>query len=237
MVPPLPYYTLNDHKICRWCYHVVHLQYPLINGAPLSPTTPLMTTKYTDGAFKVETVKSAYSLVPLSAHQRNAIQWHFVGGPTVAPFYMLTVSLWFTYSTFVWLLCSVSSHMNHQHILSLEWCPLSPTTPLMTTSYIDGAIKVETAKSAYSLVPLSAHQRNAIEWRFAGGPIVAPFYMLTGSMWFTYSTFVRFFASMSSHMNHQHILGLERLLFPATLTPATYKSLLVGLDMVLIDML
>ena len=147
------------------------------------------------------------------------------------------MSLWFTYSTFVRLLSSVSSHMNHQHILGLKWCPLSRTTLLMTTRYIDGAIEVETAQSAYSLVPLSAHQRNAIEWRFPGEPIVAPFYMLTVSLWLTYSTFVRFLASMSSHMNHQHILGLERLLFPATLTPATYKSLLVGLDMVLIDML
>ena len=99
--------------------------------------------------------------------------------------------------------------MNHQHILGLEWCPLSPTTPLMTTRYIDGAIEVETVKSAYGLMPLLAHQRNAIEWRFVGGPIVAPFYMLTVSLWFTYSTFVRLLPCVSSHMNHQHILGFE----------------------------
>ena len=70
--------------------------------------------------------------------------------------------------------------MNHQHILGLQWCPLSSTSLLMTTSYIDSAIKVEIAQSAYSHVSLSAHQQNANEWRFAGGPIVAPFYYAYG---------------------------------------------------------
>ena len=151
---------------------------------------------YIDGAIKGETIKSAYSHMPLSAHQRNAIEWRFAGGLLVAPFYMLTVSLWFTYSTFVRFFPSMSSHMNHQHILGLKWCPLSPSTLLMTTRYIDSAIKVEIAQSAYSHVSLSSHQRNAIEWRFAGGPIVAPFYMLE-SAYFEYVVHLQYICEVS----------------------------------------
>ena len=48
---------------------------------------------------------------------------------------------------------------------------------------------------------------------------------------------MRFFPSVSSHVYNQHVLGLEWLLLPATVGPATHKGFLVGLDMVLVDML
>ena len=185
--------------------HMNHQHILGLEWYPLSPSTLLMTTRYIDGVIEVETAESAYSLVPLSAHQRNAIEWCFVGRLIVAPFYMLTVSMWLTYSTFVRLLPRMSSHMNHQHILGLEWCPLSPSTLLMTTRYIDGALKVSQHTVLCHYQPSRETPLNGIS---LVGLLWLPF-ILTVSMWFTYSTFVRLLCSMSSNMNHQHILGLE----------------------------
>ena len=41
-------------------------------------------------------------------------------------------------------------------------------------------------KPAYNLGPLPARQRNAIQWRFAGGSIVAHYCMLRGSFYLTF---------------------------------------------------
>lgn len=46
---------------------------------------------------------------------------------------------------------------------------------------------------------------------------------------------VRFFASMPSHVDYQHVLRLERLLVTLTLLPSTHVSLLVRLNVILVD--
>ena len=118
--------------------------------------------------------------------------------------------MWFTYSTFMWLLSSVSSNMNHQNILGLKWCPLSPTTPLRTRRFINGRWCYQSRNSIVNIqcMPLSAIQTAFPSGR-GGGALVATFNMLTMSLWFTYSTFVRLLPRVSSHMNHQHILSLK----------------------------
>ena len=45
------------------------------------------------------------------------------------------------------------------------------------------------------------------------------------------------FTSVSSHVHNQHVLRLERLLFPAALLPTADEHLFVGLDVILIDVL
>ena len=42
---------------------------------------------------------------------------------------------------------------------------------------------------------------------------------------------------VSSHVNHQHVLGFERLLLSRTVLPLTYETLLVGVDVVIGDVL
>ena len=62
-------------------------------------------------------------------------------------------------------------------------------------------------------------------------------YSLVNSCFNTYRAFMRFFPGVPPHVDHQHILCLERLLFPATLAPSTDEGFLVGLYVVYIDML
>lgn len=42
---------------------------------------------------------------------------------------------------------------------------------------------------------------------------------------------------MSPHMNHQHVLRLERLLLARAVLPLAYETLLVGVDVVVGDVL
>ena len=53
----------------------------------------------------------------------------------------------------------------------------------------------------------------------------------------THRAFMRFLSSVSSHMNHQHVLSLEWLLLSWTISPLTDETLLVGVDVVIGDML
>lgn len=53
----------------------------------------------------------------------------------------------------------------------------------------------------------------------------------------SYRALVRLFAGMPSHMNDQHVLGFKRFLVARTLFPATDKALLVGVDVVVVDVL
>ena len=53
----------------------------------------------------------------------------------------------------------------------------------------------------------------------------------------TYSASMRFFAGMSSHVHYEHVLSLKRLLLSGTILPLTNEGLLVGPDMVVVQML
>lgn len=55
--------------------------------------------------------------------------------------------------------------------------------------------------------------------------------------WSSYRAFVWLLSSVSPHMDHQHVLSLEGLLFPRALIPATHKFLLLPMDVVIVDML
>lgn len=46
---------------------------------------------------------------------------------------------------------------------------------------------------------------------------------------------MRFFASVTTHVNDQHILSLERFFVPRTSLPATHKRLLVAVNMISVD--
>lgn len=48
----------------------------------------------------------------------------------------------------------------------------------------------------------------------------------------TYRAFMRFFAGVSSHVNHQHVLSLERFFVPRTSLPATHKRFLVAVNVI-----
>jgi hypothetical protein len=52
-----------------------------------------------------------------------------------------------------------------------------------------------------------------------------------------YRAFMRFFTGMPSHMNHQHILSLEGLLLSRAFLPSTNEDLLVGMNVIGIDVL
>jgi len=43
--------------------------------------------------------------------------------------------------------------------------------------------------------------------------------------------------SVSTHVNHKHVLGLKRLLFSRALLPSAHKLFLLSMDVVIVDML
>ena len=53
----------------------------------------------------------------------------------------------------------------------------------------------------------------------------------------SYCAFVWLLSCVSAHVDHQHVLGLEGLLLPRTLVPATHKLLLLSVDVVIVNML
>lgn len=53
----------------------------------------------------------------------------------------------------------------------------------------------------------------------------------------THSALVWLLPRVSSHMNHQHILGFERPLFSRALLPVTHKLLLFSVDVLIVDVL
>ena len=50
----------------------------------------------------------------------------------------------------------------------------------------------------------------------------------------TYSASVRLFPSVPSHVNHQHVLGLEWLLLSGAVGPLANERLLVGSHMIVV---
>lgn len=48
---------------------------------------------------------------------------------------------------------------------------------------------------------------------------------------------MRFLAGVSTHMNHQHVLRLERFLLTAAILPSADERLLVGMDVIVVDVL
>jgi len=52
-----------------------------------------------------------------------------------------------------------------------------------------------------------------------------------------YGALVRLLPGVSAHVDHQHVLGLEGLLLPGTIVPATHKLLLLPVDVVVVDVL
>lgn len=54
---------------------------------------------------------------------------------------------------------------------------------------------------------------------------------------FTHRALVRFLPRVSAHVNHQHVLRFEGLLFARTLVPAAHELLLLPVDVVIIDVL
>lgn len=54
---------------------------------------------------------------------------------------------------------------------------------------------------------------------------------------FTHRALVRFLPRVPAHVNHQHVLSFEGLLFPRTLVPAAHELLLLPVDVVIIDVL
>ena len=59
----------------------------------------------------------------------------------------------------------------------------------------------------------------------------------TGKVKDSYRAFMWFLPGMPPHMNHKHVLSLERLLLPGTIFPATNERFLIRLDVVQIDVL
>lgn len=53
----------------------------------------------------------------------------------------------------------------------------------------------------------------------------------------THRALVRFLPRVPAHVNHQHVLSFEGLLFPRTLVPAAHELLLLPVDVVIIDVL
>lgn len=53
----------------------------------------------------------------------------------------------------------------------------------------------------------------------------------------SYRALVWFFSGVPSHVDYQHILSFEWLLFPCTLLPATDKLLLLPMNVIIIDVL
>lgn len=54
---------------------------------------------------------------------------------------------------------------------------------------------------------------------------------------FIYRALVGFFSSVPSHVDHQHVLGLEGLLLSGTILPSAHKLLLLSVDVVVVDVL
>lgn len=54
---------------------------------------------------------------------------------------------------------------------------------------------------------------------------------------YIYRALVRFLASVSAHVDDQHVLRFERLLLSGTLLPAADETLLVGMNVVVVDVL
>ena len=53
----------------------------------------------------------------------------------------------------------------------------------------------------------------------------------------TYRALVWFLAGVPPHVDHQHVLGLKRLLLSAAFPPLADKALLVGMDVVVCNVL
>lgn len=53
----------------------------------------------------------------------------------------------------------------------------------------------------------------------------------------THSALVRFLASVSSHMHHQHVLSLKWSLLTRAVLPVANKFFLLPMDMLIIDVL
>lgn len=54
---------------------------------------------------------------------------------------------------------------------------------------------------------------------------------------FIYRALVGFFSSVPSHVDHQHVLGLEGLLLSGAILPSAHKLLLLSVDVVVVDVL
>ena len=52
-----------------------------------------------------------------------------------------------------------------------------------------------------------------------------------------YRAFVGFFAGVPSHVHDEHVLGLEWLFLPRALLPAADEALLVGVNVIIVDVL
>ena len=52
-----------------------------------------------------------------------------------------------------------------------------------------------------------------------------------------YRALVRFLSCMPSHMNYQHVLSFEGLFVTRAFLPATNKTFLIGVNMIVVDML
>lgn len=52
-----------------------------------------------------------------------------------------------------------------------------------------------------------------------------------------YCAFMRLLPGVTSHVDHQHVLGLEGLLLTRTFLPATHELLLLAVDVVVVDVL
>ena len=68
--------------------------------------------------------------------------------------------------------------MTFKKQMDIKYCLIYQNDMLRCPLFPKLSIYAIISQSAYNLGPLSTHQRNAIEWRFAGGPRVARFYML-----------------------------------------------------------
>ena len=77
---------------------------------------------------------------------------------------------------------------------------------------------------AYNMGPLSTRHRNAIKWRFAGGPIVARFYALTGKP--RKQVFSRQGRNISD-ANYEHYPPVSQFITDATLTNFSPKYLVM----------
>lgn len=53
----------------------------------------------------------------------------------------------------------------------------------------------------------------------------------------SYCALVGFLPGVPAHVDHEHVLGLEWLLFPRAVLPAAHKLLLLPVDVVVVDVL
>lgn len=52
----------------------------------------------------------------------------------------------------------------------------------------------------------------------------------------TYGAFVWFFARVAAHVNDEHVLGFEWFFVAGTLTPSADETLLIGVNVIVVDM-